>query len=115
MIVKRWLLSTAAAAAVMAIGLRVAGLNPLTPARSALAAMPAPDNPVVVELFTSQGCSSCPPADRLISRLGGPDWRGRVIPLAFHVEYWDRLGWRDPFSSAKWTTRQEEYAHALGL
>jgi hypothetical protein len=105
----------AAASAMMALGLRVAGLNPVTMARAALGVMPAPDNPVVVELFTSQGCSSCPPADRLISKLGRPNWRGRLIPLAFHVDYWDRLGWRDPFSSAKWTMRQEEYAHAFGL
>jgi hypothetical protein len=70
--------------------------------------------PVVVELFTSQGCSSCPPADRLLSRLQG-DARagGAVIPLAFHVDYWNRLGWSDPFSSAAWSERQMSYAKAL--
>ncbi|MEA2572441.1 MAG: hypothetical protein QOI24_4442 [Acidobacteriota bacterium] len=70
--------------------------------------------PVVVELFTSQGCSSCPAADALLrtfvrdSRL-----RGKVIPLAFHVDYWDRLGWRDPFSSRVATQRQMAYIRTL--
>ena len=95
---------------VIAIGVAIANPITLSPA-----ATPALIDPVVVELFTSQGCSSCPPADRLISRLGDPKLRGRVIPLAFHVDYWDRLGWRDPFSSPAWTTRQEEYARAMGL
>jgi len=66
--------------------------------------------PILLELFTSQGCSSCPPADRLLSELGdGED----VLTLAFHVDYWNRLGWRDPFSDARWSERQQRYAHAL--
>ncbi|MBV8199756.1 MAG: DUF1223 domain-containing protein [Acidobacteria bacterium] len=70
--------------------------------------------PVVVELFTSQGCSSCPPADRLLSRLKhDPKLAGNVIPLAFHVDYWNHLGWSDPFSSARWSQRQTDYAHAF--
>src|ERR1043166_2062754 len=73
-------------------------------------------NPVVVELFTSQGCSSCPPADALIHDIANdPALRGRVIPLAFHVDYWDSLGWRDPFSSAEWTQRQAHYARTMHL
>ena len=73
-------------------------------------------NPVVVELFTSQGCSSCPPADALIHDIvHDPALRGRVIPLAFHVDYWDRLGWRDPFSSAEWSQRQVRYSRAMRL
>jgi hypothetical protein len=73
-------------------------------------------NPVIVELFTSQGCSSCPPADALIHEIAhDPAMRGRVIPLAFHVDYWDRLGWRDPFSSAEWTQRQVRYTSAMRL
>jgi len=73
-------------------------------------------SPVVVELFTSQGCSSCPPADALIHDIANdPALRGRVIPLAFHVDYWDSLGWRDPFSSAEWTQRQARYARTMHL
>jgi hypothetical protein len=72
--------------------------------------------PVVVELFTSQGCSSCPPADALIHEIANdPELRGRVIPLAFHVDYWDSLGWRDPFSSAEWSQRQALYARTMHL
>ncbi|HEV7573557.1 MAG TPA: DUF1223 domain-containing protein [Thermoanaerobaculia bacterium] len=72
--------------------------------------------PVVVELFTSQGCSSCPFADALIHDIASdPAVRGRVIPLAFHVDYWDSLGWRDPFSSAEWTQRQARYARTMRL
>jgi hypothetical protein len=66
--------------------------------------------PIVVELFTSQGCSSCPPADRLLSKLAKDP---RVIPLAFHVDYWNYIGWSDPFSSKAWTQRQESYARAM--
>ena len=71
--------------------------------------------PIVVELFTSQGCSSCPPAERLLSRLandGGIAGRA-VAPLAFHVDYWNDLGWADPFSLPAWTQRQHDYASAL--
>lgn len=75
-------------------------------------AMAVPANgAVLVELFTSQGCSSCPPADRLLIAMGkDPDLAKQVVPLAFHVDYWNRLGWRDRFSDAAWTQRQGEYA-----
>src|SRR5437764_14588377 len=70
--------------------------------------------PVVVELFTSQGCSSCPPADHIVSEIAhDQSLIGRVIPLTFHVDYWDRLGWRDPFSSAGWSERQYGYVRGL--
>jgi hypothetical protein len=72
--------------------------------------------PVVVELFTSQGCSSCPPADEYLRKLAAdPKLRGRVIPLAYHVDYWNSLGWRDPFSSREWSLRQGGYVGALKL
>jgi hypothetical protein len=71
----------------------------------------ADKRPTVVELFTSQGCSSCPPADALLGELAR---RGDVIALGFHISYWDNLGWKDPFSRPQSTERQRAYARLLG-
>ena len=65
---------------------------------------------VLLELFTSQGCSSCPPADRLLTEISADP---RVLTLAYHVDYWDDLGRKDPFSAAEWTRRQNDYAASL--
>jgi hypothetical protein len=69
----------------------------------------------VVELFTSEGCSSCPPADELVARIQKEDNDKPVYILAFHVDYWNRLGWKDVFSSADYSKRQNEYANYLHL
>jgi hypothetical protein len=68
---------------------------------------------VLVELYTSQGCSSCPPADRFVRDLPRVGLgRDKVLPLTFHVNYWDDLGWRDPFASPAFTERQQWYARS---
>src|SRR5271156_6652234 len=80
-----------------------------SPSLSALAA--DAEHPTVIELFQSQGCSSCPPAE---ASVGAVSDRGDVLALAFEVDYWDRLGWKDTFSRAAWTARQYAYARAMG-
>src|SRR5579871_3883817 len=85
----------------------------VTPAIS-LAQNPAPagKTPVVVELFTSEGCSSCPPADALLARMDKeqPVSNAEIIVLEEHVDYWEKGGWHDRFSSAQYTDRQNQYA-----
>ena len=73
----------------------------------------AGDHLTVIELFTSQGCSSCPPADSLLTELSRADTG--LLPLDLHVTYWDRLGWKDPFSLTAATNRQRHYGTQMGL
>ncbi|MDQ3367073.1 MAG: DUF1223 domain-containing protein [Myxococcota bacterium] len=90
--------------------------EPVKPAH-APAPAPAPaEGPLVIELFTSQGCSSCPSADQLLGKLARAGQLGgrAVVPLSFHVDYWNDLGWSDPYSLPAWTERQHRYAGALG-
>lgn len=88
----------------------LAALGALSVVRPAAGKGPA--SPIVLELFTSQGCSSCPPADRLLGELAGePD----LLALAYHVDYWNYIGWTDPFSAPEMTERQRGYVRAMGL
>ncbi|CAE6939412.1 hypothetical protein R75471_05254 [Paraburkholderia domus] len=90
-------------------------LSRLLASLSLLVALPvaaAMPRPVVVELFTSEGCSSCPPADAYLSELS--QQRSDILPLAFHVTYWNSIGWQDPFSLDIATQRQAEYGRRFG-
>ena len=84
----------------------------LAPTGQAFADTGATQRPLLLELFTSQGCSSCPPADAVLRELSTHD---DLLPLAFHVDYWNNLGWVDPFSSAAFTARQQGYASVRGF
>jgi hypothetical protein len=69
----------------------------------------------LIELFTSEGCSSCPPAEKWMSALkSSQDLWKKIVPVAFHVDYWDHLGWRDRFAKPEFTSRQQRYAAAWG-
>jgi len=80
-----------------------------------LAFQSGPRQSVMIELYTSEGCSSCPPAERYLSTLlDDPRLWHSYFPLAFHVDYWDYLGWRDPYASADNSRRQRRYGRVLG-
>nr|GMD53237.1 uncharacterized protein LOC109178311 [Ipomoea batatas] len=90
-------------------------VSPITALPSSMAAR---DGPVVVELFSSQGCATSPEAELLFSRIGRGDFDAEVPPLillAFHVDYWDYTGWKDPFGCSQWTVRQKGYVESLQL
>ena len=89
----------------------LAGSASLTASLAITPALAADSGPIVVELFTSQGCSSCPPADAFMEDL---QKRKNVIALTFNVDYWDYLGWRDTLASAEYSRRQRAYAKARG-
>src|SRR5436305_11733997 len=83
---------------------------------SSRAAVPTRRTTVLAELFTSEGCSDCPPADQLLTQLAErePLEGVEVIAMSEHVDYWNQQGWSDPFSSAQFCSRQNDYGAALG-
>src|SRR5258706_11293884 len=73
-----------------------------------------PTTAALVELYTSEGCSSCPPADRWLTTMGHATTDRAFVPIAFHVAYWDYLGWKDAFADMRFTERQRQFARAAG-
>lgn len=91
------------------LAVAVMPVGPTLAAEGCSASSP-PQRVPVVELFTSEGCSSCPPADRWLSARTDDATAGRLLPLAFHVDYWDYIGWKDPFAQPAFSRRQRDFA-----
>jgi len=97
----------------MALGLLCLSLIPQAHALQC-SAESGPHTAALVELYTSEGCSSCPPADRWLQSLGARGYApGRVVPLSLHVTYWDYIGWKDPFAQQRFTDRQRKLAQVM--
>ena len=93
------------------LGFGATALSIATPSPADIRFESGPQQTALVELYTSEGCSSCPPAEAWLSRqFPASDKQTSSVALAFHVDYWDRLGWRDRFSAKQWTERQNRYA-----
>ena len=108
---------TAAALTALALGLTTAHVLAQQPGSTfeATTFESGETQSMLIELFTSEGCSSCPPAEKWLSALkSSKDLWKKMIPVAFHVDYWDRLGWRDRFAKPEFTARQQRYAAAWG-
>ena len=110
-------MKTAAALAALALGLTTWHILAQQPASTPQATIfeSGETQSTLVELFTSEGCSSCPPAEKWLSALkSNHDLWKKIVPVAFHVDYWDHLGWRDRFANPEFTSRQQRYAAAWG-
>ena len=110
-------MKTSAAVAALAFGITTSHVLAQQPGSTLLATTfeSGETQSTLIELFTSEGCSSCPPAEKWLSALkSNQDLWKKIVPVAFHVDYWDRLGWRDRFAKREFTSRQQRYAAGWG-
>jgi len=93
----------------------ILAIGALVPAHAETILQSGPERVSLLELYTSEGCSSCPPAESWLDGLiGGPRLWKEIVPVAFHVDYWDNLGWKDRFARQEYTARQQAYSIAWG-